>query len=603
MNHHVKSLAGMFLILVTTLLASCGGGGGAPDSPPPTPPPASTLITGTAAAGEPVFGYVSVRDASTKAQPVMNNIAIVAGKYTVDVKGLTPPFAFLASGTVGGKSVQMYSVATQADIGGTINITPFTDLIVRNVAGTLVDTFLASGKLASLTVAQVEAERKKLTDLLTPALLSMGVPTSIDLMRAVFNADGTGLDRFMDQVKVDTTVATAVTITNIMDAANKLTVNPLMGTTTGGTVLSTTGLTPIATPNAVDLIRQTFATFSGFFATALPNPATPGLTALFATSFMDGGQNSSAFLTEVTTKSLFIGVKFGANGLVFDSIDSVNGTAQVSFVPVNATGTLLAQDMRRGIISWQMKRVGAAWLFNGDQRLLWINVGAAAVRNVCSPGIIGCVAGSATGLRFKIDNTSMQPIGSAVVKGPGLPTTGVTLTAQVNNSGLQLPWCSGCVDSSLYEMTDTMISALPANASYTVALYSTATPPVQLATYTEVASALPVLNTALATLAWPYLGGMTPLAGFPGGTLTPTWDMAAGLTGQRVSAYVYQLLSGSVSMIVANQYVDFDLAGKPGAGTASMAITPPQGGGVWSGGGYEISASDADGRRVSSHYR
>ena len=213
MNRHAKSLAGMFLILVTTLLAACGGGGGGTDTVAAAP--ASTIITGTVAAGAPVVGFVSVRDASTNPQPVKTNIPIAAdGKYTVDVNGLTPPFAFLASGEVGGKRVQMYSAATQADIGGTINITPFTDLIVRNVAGTvagtLVDAFLASGKLASLTAAQVDAERVKLTALLSPVMQAAGLATSIDLMRASFNADGTGLDRFMDMVKVDTSVPTAV---------------------------------------------------------------------------------------------------------------------------------------------------------------------------------------------------------------------------------------------------------------------------------------------------------------------------------------------------------------------------------------------------------
>lgn len=605
MNRYAKSLSAIFLIFFTALLAACGGSGGGTDSTAAAPAPASTIITGTAAAGAPVVGFVSVRDGSTNPQPVKTNIPIAAdGKYTVDVNGLTPPFAFLASGDVGGKHVELYSVATKADVGGTINITPFTDLIVRNVAGTvagtLVDAFLASGKLATLSAAQVDAERVKLTAMLSPVLEKAGLSTSIDLMRASFNADGTGLDRFMDLVKVDASVPTAVTITNILDTANKLTVNPQTGTATGGTVLSAAGVTPAATPTAIDLIRQTFTTFSGFFATALPNPAEPGLTALFATTFMDSGQNSSAFLTDITTNPQLKGMKFGGNGLVVDSIDSVNGIAQVSFVPVSATGAPLAPEMPGGAMRWQMKKVGTAWLIDGDQRLAWVAVRAAAGRMVCSQGNTGCVAKSATGLTLSIENEAMQPLGSAVVKGPGLPAAGVTLTAQANNTSLQLP-CNACVSSKLYEMTDATISTLSANGSYTVELWSNAATPALLATYTEVVSVPPVLNTALASLAFPSVGGMVSFAGFAGGTLTPTWDIPSGLTGDYVSAYVYQW--GGSGMNIANQYVNFDLLGKAATGTANMVITAPAGGGAWTGGGYWIKAWDANRAEVFSGYQ
>lgn len=608
MNRHAKSLAEMFLILVTTLLAACGGGGGATDSAPAAPA-ASTLITGTAAAGAPVVGFVSVRDASSNAQPVKTNIPIAAdGKYTVDVKGLTPPFAFLASGDVGGKRVELYSAATTADIGGTINITPFTDLIVRNVAGTvagtLIDAFLASGKLANLTAAQVDAERVKLTAMLSPVMQAAGLSTSIDLMRASFNADGTGLDRFMDLVKVDTSVATAVTITNILDSANKLTLNPQTGTASGGTVLSVSGVTPAATPTAIDLIRQTFATFSGFFATALPNPADSGLTALFATTFMDSGDLSSSFLSDITSSPELKGLKFGGNGLVVDSVDSASGVAQVSFVPVSASGAILATDMPGGAIRWQMKQVGTAWLLDGNQRLADVRVRATAGRNVCGSGSVGCVNKAATGLSLDIFNHALKPIGSAVVKGPGLPSAGVTLVAQANNTGFWLKSYSdnpsiAFISPSLYEMDDAAIGNLAANGIYTVALYSNDATPVLLATYTEVVPVAPVLNTALATMAFPEVGGMSNLMNFAGGTLLPTWNIPAGLLGDVLSVNLYQWANG---MNTANQGVEYDISAKAATGTANMVTTAPPSG-MWTGGNYWIQAWDANGRKVFSNYR
>lgn len=609
MNRHGQSFVAVFLLFLITLLVGCGGGGTAATEPAaPAAPATSTLITGTAAAGAPVVGYVSVRDASANPQPVRTNIAIAAdGKYTVDVNGLTPPFAFLASGDVGGRRVELYSAATKVDVGGTINITPFTDLIVRNVAGTvagtLVDAFLAAGKLTSLTAAQVDAERVKLTALLSPVLQAAGLATSIDLMRASFNADGTGLDRFMDLVKVDTSVPTAVTITNILDAANKLTVNPQAGTTSGGTTLSATGVT--STPTAVDLIRQTFATFSGFFATALPDPATPGLTALFATSFMENGNTKSDFLAEITSEPELKGLKFGETGLVVDSVDSVTGTAKVSFVPLSATGQRLADDMQGGAIRWQMKRVGTAWLFDGNQRIADVRVRAAAGRIVCGVGSsVGCANRAASGLELVVQNHSQRAIGSALVTGPGLPDAGVTLFAQPNSTSFRLnskpaPGSSALIISNaLYEMSDASIGALGANGSYTVALYSNDATPVLLATYTEIVRAAPVLNAALAALAFPELGGQTSLLAFPGGTLLPTWTVPAGLSGNSTNVYVNQFGLGG---IVDSQFVDYNLSGQAATGTANMVITPPATG-VWSGGGYWIQAWDANGGVVFSNY-
>lgn len=141
------------------------------------------------------------------------------GHYSVDVTGLTAPYAFLAA-QWGGKVVSLYSAATSADVGGTINITPFTDLMIRNIAATAFDTYLATpANMANLTADQLDAQRMALTAKLAPALTTMGLSGSIDLLRATFNADSTGLDRFMDVVKVDTTTPNAVTITNILDAA------------------------------------------------------------------------------------------------------------------------------------------------------------------------------------------------------------------------------------------------------------------------------------------------------------------------------------------------------------------------------------------------
>ena len=433
----LKLALAAFPLFLAALLTGCGSGS-SETAAPAAPAAPSTVITGTAAAGAPIIGTVSVSDSSSNPQPVKTGIPIAAdGKYTADVKGLTAPFAFLADGTVGGKRVQLYSAAVQADVGGTINITPFTDLIVRNIAGTIATTLTNAiiAKLPSLTTAQLDAKRVELTAPLTPILQGTGVSTSIDLLRASFSADSTGLDRIMDLVKVDTTVPTAITITNILDAASPLTINPATGVTTGGTTLSATGVTATATP--VDLIVQSLNTFSTFFATSLPSPTNPNLLALFSSTFLDDGQSVGAILTELTTDPTLIGVKFA--NVVVDSVDTTAYTAQVHFVPLNASGTSLAKDLPGGAIAWTMKFEGGAWKANGNQRIANVRVSTTANKMVCASGSgNGCTAGTtySTGLHLEIDNRGMVGIGSAVVTGPGLPAGGGTLSAQANRTGL-----------------------------------------------------------------------------------------------------------------------------------------------------------------------
>ena len=440
-------------------LAACSSGGGDGGG---TPPAASATISGTAAAGAPVVGFVAVRDSSANPQPVRTNIPIEAieanGHYSVDVSGLTAPFAFLASGTVGRKTVSLYSAATLADVGGTINITPFTDLIIRNIAATAVDTWINNGSFSGLTPKQLDDQRVALTTQLTPALTAMGLSSSIDLLRAVFNADSTGLDRFMDVVKVSTTPTTA-TITNIFDAANTL----IIDTTTGAPISPPLGLGGLATSGTpADLILQTFNNLSSLFATSLPNPADPNLVALFSDTFLDGGDNRSATLTDLTNQPDLIGLKI--SNLVVDSVDTTAGTAQVHFTPQDATGECLAHDVVGCSISWQMvKNVGGVWQAAGDQRIAFVRVRTEASRDICNAGSSNCPpAGTTTyasGLQLEIDNSGLRPIGSAVVKGPGLPAQGVTLTAQANSTGFAIssPSCQGCL-GDLFTMTDPQIA-------------------------------------------------------------------------------------------------------------------------------------------------
>jgi hypothetical protein len=551
-----------------------------------------------------VVGFVAVRDSSgNPQQPVRTNIPIEAnGHYSVDVSGLTAPFAFLATGTVGGKTVSLYSVAMQADVGRTINITPFTDLIIRNIAATAVDTWINSGNYTSITPPQLDAQRVALTNQLASALTLMGLPSSIDFLRDTFNADSTGLDRFMDVIKVSPT-PTGATITNIYDKAKQLILDTSGAPTS--LPLGTGGLETSGTP--VDLILQTFNNFSSLFATSLPDPADPNLLALVSSTFLDSGDNRSAFLTDLTTDSSIIGLKI--SNLVVDTVDAVAGTAQVHFTPRDASGVILDHNNANGSMSWQMVKPAGVWQVDGDRRIADVVIKTQATRHICnvsSPTNCSPSTRYVSGLNLGIDNQGLQPIGSAVVTGPGLPAEGVTLTAQANVTwfafSISSPACQGCTTNT-FEMTDTQIQAVSPNSSYTVQLFSNAPTPTLMATYTEVVPVAPVLNPALPSSAYPSITSSTQnLAGITTDILTPSWNIPPGLWGDSVSVNVNQ--PGPIPGSGPNLNIRADLTNRTAtSGTSTLVITAPPTGGFWTFGSYFIQASDQYGGRVSTSYQ
>lgn len=606
----MRTIKLLLAVLFSVALASCGGGGGSAGSAAP-----STMISGTAAAGAPIIGYVSVRDSSVNSQPVLTNVPIAAdGSYTVNVAGLKPPFAFLATGTVGGTTVSLYSAATSADVGGTINISPFTNLMLMNIAGGIVSNYLNSGGLASLTPAQLNAQTTALTTALAPALQSMGLSAATDLLRTTFNANNTGLDAFMDAVHVNATNPSAVTITNIMNAATTLTVDTTAGSATApapitGT-LPTTGLTSSGlTPT--QQILQSFTTLTGLFATSLPAPTNSALLALFSTDFLQDGQGLSAFLNQITTDKSNIGINFAS--LTVTSVDLTNGVAYVQFLPVSSVKN------KNEVQNWKVeKNTSGVWQAAGDQRIANVKVTTTANKNVC-PGTLGsgCTAGTtySTGLNLNIDNKGQQAIGSAVVTGPGLPSGGVTLVNQfsvpnndtntwfaITTTDAQNPACNGCTGgNNNWNMSDAEIGAITPGSVYTVKIYDTAGTTV-VETDTLTLPVAPIPNTALSTTTFPSIdSGMLSMNGVSvDTTLTLGWTIPTGFSWNDLNVNVWQ--NGTGAGAGQSEFVD---ANGPttaaSTGTSTLIVTAPTTGG-WSFADYWISVNDQYGGQITTNY-
>ncbi|MBC7680928.1 MAG: hypothetical protein H7172_01220, partial [Ferruginibacter sp.] len=213
------------------LLTACGD---SDSSPAVVTPAASTKITGTAAAGAPIIGTVTVKDSlgAQKTVGIQTN-----GAYSVD------------------------------DINKTVNITPFTDLIVANMAGLAAKTYFAAPAFSVLTTAELNAARQTLTNRLLTILNAMGVSASFDLLRSSFAADHSGFDGVMDVVRVSTDPATqSATIT---DLVNLTQIQDDLASKTDSTTLPAPATSLSDTVTSLKSINQTLANFSAVFVTLL----------------------------------------------------------------------------------------------------------------------------------------------------------------------------------------------------------------------------------------------------------------------------------------------------------------------------------------------
>lgn len=273
------------------------GGSGSP-SDPTTPDDNTGTVGGTAAAGAPLVGFVGARDAlgeSTTAQIEDD------GSFSIDVTTLQPPVLLFASGISGGNAYQLLSVATASDIGNTVNITPFTDLIVGNALGkNPVTAFNESGGdenqraalFAKLDDETIEQQEDLLTSRLRPLLDALGIDEEFDLRNSSFAADRTGFDAVLDvvEVRVNTTDNSA-TIRNRLEPDSEIS-NTFDNT---DEETDTIAVDEQALSEGVSTTQTTGSLLSDV-ATALDAGDRDTLETLLADDFLNNGESSADWL-------------------------------------------------------------------------------------------------------------------------------------------------------------------------------------------------------------------------------------------------------------------------------------------------------------------
>ena len=335
----INVMLGVFVMVVFGL-SGCGGSGG---TAPATGGGGSTIIAGTAADGAPIIGTVTVQDSSTPAKTKQVNI-LADGKYNVDVANMTGPFMLRADGTVGGSDIHLYSAATNADLGGIINVTPFTDLIIANIAGSLAKTYYDNQGFKNLSANDIKTNADGLKSKILPVLQALGVDSTVDLVRVSFSADSTGFDRVMDVIKVTTDPATQIATINNIITGQQIT-NDLKAKNILGNLDNVAGLDDFAQ------IDNQLKKFSALFATSVPQPTNPQLLALFdQQGFMHSGQDINSFLSDITSDASMVGFKITK----LEIISIQNSTAQIAFIPQDKNGAIMSSDGQKEV--WQQLR-------------------------------------------------------------------------------------------------------------------------------------------------------------------------------------------------------------------------------------------------------
>jgi len=532
-------------------LGACGGGGGgggggfaglpvAGGNPPASnPPPAAAAgFSGTAAAGLPLSGSVTVKDAkgATKTVPLSTD-----GSYKVDVTGMTGPFVFRAEGTVGGQRVVIHSAATDADANGTINITPLTDLVVANIAGKLADKYFDGGDFATLSATELKAESDALKAKLLPVLLAMGVDSSIDLLRTAFSPLSSALDKALDVLRVSIDPATNVaTITNIVtqqQIVDDLAVKAAQDA--GTTPMSGAGMETAA--DDVVQVRKALSDIVAKFATGLPasGELLPLLssTSNSAYNFRLADASASQFADDLAADTNMVGASFADVVItrINYTVDANNlaPRAFVEFTHKDKNGVAFSNNKGMQVV----KGNDGVWRFRGDGRVFDINPHVQAFKDPVS----GCVT---TSMEFSIRDPNPGNSSAAVavvVTGPGLPPNGLRYARAATAGdlwqlqggvGSQYPLASNCVGASTAGLSDSDIAALPATPEYTFTAYTSGGAVAQVSgstsdiVYKQSFNARPFTLAEAVALNFPAFTTTPALASYNGGS-----DFVVNATG------------------------------------------------------------------------
>jgi hypothetical protein len=467
-------------------LSGCGGGS-TTDATTTTTTPATPTISGVAASGAPLANAsitITCSDGTTK-----TGTADANGAYSIDVTGCSGPYVVTASVQSGDAVQSLVSVLPTTVTGSvTVNVTPITNAIAATLASDGNPATLAANiatEKANITATSVSDRNAALAAALAPALTQAGVTGTVDLISTSFSANGSGVDKVLDNVKVTVTPG-GVTITNTGGAAADD-----MGNVSGQTVasdLSSSAITITSTTNfkagltqlpasvddrtvadsAKDKLNACFAVPAAQRGTFGSSNLGTACAALPVTSdYLNDGKTAAQDFDTMLQSAANDGAQFDKPEIVrFYSNTSTDARALVrfSFKRSDGSGGVLTT------VAEKSSNTGNAWKLRGNQRLYRVFVNGYVTReeqlgtrgtgttarpkgvyflsgvNLYFGYVEGAAGGAATTSGGPARGTGRK-VAYVVVTGPGLPAAGVTLS----------PALSGC--DSFYSITSSSSTA------------------------------------------------------------------------------------------------------------------------------------------------
>lgn len=425
---------------------------------------APVTLSGTAAGGAAIVGTVVVKGSLGE---VKSSVIEADGTYEVDVTGLTAPYRLRAEGTVGGKSYRLHSYAETASAGNTVNITPFTDLIIANTAHQLAANFFESTADTTLDPDELDAQEDALQAKLQNVFDELGLDAAIDLLSSSFSADHSGVDAALDLISIETDENNIATITNLLDDSS---IEDDITADEGDDVVIT--VVPGSIDTAVSdtvAIANIFTSFTNAFSEGIPSRE--DIEGYFTDDFLNDDAGLNEFLTDILTDPSMIGISFIS--LSVNDLDSDAGTARVNFKV--ALGNIIDPEAEEWFV---VKDETLGWQLSGDQQI----VDLSSFNYHCNDynGLDGSTGSCGINTSFTDDNvnnngTSGEPILSAsvsIIDGEDgsikdvfyLGTPDYSSEGQIYNEGdQQYRWDwrefgdeAGQIDASIFKVGDTI---------------------------------------------------------------------------------------------------------------------------------------------------
>lgn len=438
--------------IAALVLSACGGGGSSSSSPPE---PAAQTVSGVAAAGAAMQGAtVKLFDATGKSVDCPADAA--TGAFHCAVTGLTAPFALSAYGNVADSQATLIALSAT---GGTqtINITPITNAIAATIVGDnptklLGDTGLLQSKVTAQAVAgTVQAYSAVLAD-----LLAATGNTGVDLISGPLTAGAPGLDRLLDQVKINVLPNGGVQISSVAGASSDTPVQLDLAPGVAPQASDKASLPAAATiggvtvsnlPSASDLAGLQSALnqcFTGSTGAARTGGKVPACGLIFVDDVASGALNTdvpTAYLNNGMSADQEFGAPAGGGtpGIVAD--DAMNNASfslpevirvvagdtmwvKIAWTRTDGIRDGMQQHVQLAVRAGSLASGDTGWRVVGNQRAVLSKVNANAQKwDWLNP------ANPMTGTNAFIDSLNLQvgtvdaagtPVDFAIVNGPGL---------------------------------------------------------------------------------------------------------------------------------------------------------------------------------------